>query len=155
MIDTSGIEQSGGAADTGGLRALLRRFFESLAWEKFIITVIIINAISLGLETSTEIAASHGAWLALVDKAVVIIFIIEIALRIFAFGGRFWRDPWSLFDFSVVSIALMPATGDLSILRGVCAYCGCFACYQWFPACGASSLACCRLCRAWDQSWCC
>ena len=31
----------------------------------------------------------------------------------------FFRDPWSVFDFIVVGIALMPATGPLAVLRAL------------------------------------
>ena len=45
--------------------------------------------------------------------------VIEIALRIHVHRGAFWRDPWSLFDFAVVAIALLPATGQLAVLRAL------------------------------------
>jgi voltage-gated sodium channel len=31
----------------------------------------------------------------------------------------FWRDPWSLFDFAVVAIALVPASGPFAVLRAL------------------------------------
>ena len=51
------------------------------------------------------------------DKIILTVFVIEILLRIYAFGADFWRDPWSIFDFLVVGITLIPATGNLSVLR--------------------------------------
>jgi voltage-gated sodium channel len=102
-----------------GLRERLRRFFESDGWEKFITTLIIINAITLGLETSEVAMAQFGGILHVVDRMVLSVFVVEIASRIVAFGRQFWRDPWSLFDFFVVSIALVPASGDLSVLRAL------------------------------------
>jgi len=32
---------------------------------------------------------------------------------------RFFRDPWSVFDFLVVAIALVPASGQLAVLRAL------------------------------------
>jgi len=47
------------------------------------------------------------------------IFILEISLRLIAHGPRFFTDPWSVFDFSVVAIALVPATAGFSVLRAL------------------------------------
>ncbi|MEF2551513.1 ion transporter [Aurantimonas sp. A2-1-M11] len=99
----------------GHLASLLR----SRRWEYFIVTVIIINAITLGLETVPSVMAAIGPLLLALDKAIVVLFVIEIALRITAFGWRFFRDPWSLFDFAIVAIALLPATGPLTVLRAL------------------------------------
>ncbi|MGH8771497.1 MAG: ion transporter, partial [Burkholderiales bacterium] len=53
------------------------------------------------------------------DRIFLTIFVIEIAVRITAHGLRFFRDAWNVFDFLVVGIALMPATGQLSVLRAL------------------------------------
>jgi voltage-gated sodium channel len=47
------------------------------------------------------------------------VFVVEIALRLYAHRAAFWRDPWSVFDFAVVAIALLPATGPLAVLRAL------------------------------------
>lgn len=53
----------------------------------------------------------------LIDNTIVAIFTIEIALRIYVNRVAFFKDPWSLFDFFVVGISLIPANEGLSILR--------------------------------------
>ncbi|MGQ7845476.1 ion transporter [Granulosicoccus sp. 3-233] len=85
--------------------------------ERALIALIIINAVILGLETSPSIMAVHGSWLKALDMLILSVFVVELALRIIAHGGRFFRDPWSLFDFAVVAIALVPASGPLAVLR--------------------------------------
>jgi voltage-gated sodium channel len=60
-----------------------------------------------------------GTYIILADRIILSIFVIEIAIRIFVYGLRFWRDPWSLFDFSVVMIALIPAAGSFAVLRAL------------------------------------
>jgi voltage-gated sodium channel len=46
--------------------------------------------------------------------------VAEIAARLVIFGpARFFRDPWSVFDFIVVGVALLPASGSLSALRAL------------------------------------
>jgi voltage-gated sodium channel len=47
------------------------------------------------------------------------VFVLEIVLRIAAHRLDFFRDPWSVFDFAVVSIALLPATGPFAVLRAL------------------------------------
>ena len=82
-------------------------------------TVIILNAIALGLETSPTVTAAVGHELHVFDQAVVTIFCVEIGLRIIARGLRFFRDPWGIFDFAVVAITLAPASDSLLILRAL------------------------------------
>ena len=97
----------------GKLRAALERTW----FQRLIVALIAINAVVLGLETSAEIYARFGAVLSLLDRVILGVFVIEILARILAYGGRFFRDPWSLFDFAVVAIALVPTSGPLAILR--------------------------------------
>lgn len=91
-----------------------------LNWPHFettILCLIIINSITLALETSPGAMNAAGDWIYLIDKIFLTIFVIELALRLIADFRGFWRDPWRIFDFFVVAIALLPTTGSLSILR--------------------------------------
>jgi voltage-gated sodium channel len=99
------------------MRQALIALLSSRRWEQAIIAIIVLNSIILGLETEPGIMAAYGPVLHIVDTVILGIFVIEIALRIFAFGPRFFRDPWSLFDFAVVAIALVPAAGPFQVLR--------------------------------------
>ncbi|WP_240905516.1 ion transporter [Thiorhodococcus mannitoliphagus] len=53
------------------------------------------------------------------DQLVLIVFVLELGAKLFAFGLRFLREPWNLFDFLVVGIALIPASGPLAVLRAL------------------------------------
>ena len=102
------------------MRDKVQAFTNSRSWEAFILTVIIINAITLGFETSETIMQSFaGPVLRFFDSLVLVIFVVEIALRLYAHGWRFFRDPWSLFDFTIVVISLLPASGPLQVLRAL------------------------------------
>lgn len=92
---------------------------EGRFFSRFIIGLIIVNAIVLGLETSSEIMSAIGPFLILTNRMILAIFVIEIALKLVAHGGRFFTSGWNWFDFSIVSIALVPATGPLDILRAL------------------------------------
>ena len=101
------------------IRASLKRVIDSPRTEFAVMVLIVINSIILGLETSPTVMMKVGSALLLADQIILVIFVLEIAVRIFVHRTAFWRDPWSLFDFAVVSIALVPATGNLSVLRAL------------------------------------
>ncbi len=97
----------------------IRRFIENPRVQSGILILILINAVTLGLETSSAVMDRVGGLLYLLDKAILSLFVVEIALRLYVHRLKFFRDPWSLFDFIVVGIALFPATGPFSVLRAL------------------------------------
>ncbi len=102
-----------------GWRGQIERFMARQFTQRLLIILIVINAIILGIETNKEIMAMIGDELILIDHAILWIFIAEIVVLIAARGWHFFRDPWCIFDFLVVAIALVPATGSLSVLRAL------------------------------------
>lgn len=102
-----------------GWRGQIERFMARQFTQRMLITLIVINAIILGIETNRDIMAMIGDELILIDHAILWIFIAEIVVLIAARGWHFFRDPWCIFDFLVVAIALVPATGSLSVLRAL------------------------------------
>lgn len=97
----------------------LKTIVDSPQLERFVIVLIVLNAITLGLETSAGIMAEYGRVLHVIDTIFLWIFVAEIAARMVVKRGAFFRDPWSIFDLIVVGIALLPATGSLSVLRAL------------------------------------
>jgi voltage-gated sodium channel len=102
-----------------GLRDHVRRFIEHPRFDQAIIALIILNAITLGLETIPAVMARYGGLLHLIDRAALGIFVTELLLRMFVYRGRFFHDPWRVFDFVIVGIALVPASGAFSVLRAL------------------------------------
>jgi voltage-gated sodium channel len=86
-------------------------------FSNFILGVILFNAVILGLQTAPQTTAGWTGLLMVLDKICLSIFVVELLLRLYAWRLRFFKDPWSLFDLTVVAIALVPATGPLAILR--------------------------------------
>ena len=82
-----------------------------------ITVLILINAVTLGMETDKELLAQVGAVLNWIDRTILIIFSIEIALKFYAYRLRFFRSGWNVFDLLIVAIAWMPTNGALSVLR--------------------------------------
>lgn len=100
-------------------RSRLRSFVESPRVQHFVMVLIVLNAITLGLETSTTVMAAAGDVIRVLDRVFLAFFVAEILLRLYAHRLAFFRDPWSVFDFIVVGIALAPATGPFSVLRAL------------------------------------
>ena len=101
------------------MRQALVQLLGSPRWEQAIVAVILLNSLVLGLETDAGLVARFGPLLHALDTIILGIFVVEIALRLYAFGPAFFRDPWSLFDFFVVAIALVPASGPFQVLRAL------------------------------------
>lgn len=97
----------------------LRRFLEGPRFNGAIVALIVVNAVTLGLETSPRVMAAVGPWLLMLDKAILSVFVLEIVLKLVAYRLRFFTNAWNLFDFAIVAISLVPATGNLSVLRAL------------------------------------
>lgn len=87
--------------------------------QRLITVLILINAAILGMLTSKEIVAEWGWLLLPVDRFILAVFVVELALRFAARGIGLLRDPWAVFDCIVVGIALVPASGPFSVLRAL------------------------------------
>ncbi|HEX6357995.1 ion transporter [Actinophytocola sp.] len=100
-------------------RERVHALVEHRRFQQFIIWVIVVNATTLGLETSDRMMRDFGGLLHAADRVMLAIFVVELALRLYAYGWRFFRDPWNVFDFLIVGISLIPATGPFSVLRSL------------------------------------
>jgi len=105
--------------EQSSLQARVRAWIEQPRIQNCIMVLIVINAIILGLETEASIMASVGEILVAMDHVILTVFVVEILLRIYAHRFSFFRDPWSIFDFIVVAIALIPASGPFAVLRAL------------------------------------
>lgn len=101
------------------MRETLDTWLESTAVRNGIIGVILFNAVILGLETSASVMERHGPLILWLDRACLAIFVAELVLKLVAKGLRFFRSGWNIFDFAIVSIALIPAGQGLSVLRAL------------------------------------
>ena len=100
-------------------RGRLGRWIEN-GWPHYLIlSLIVANAATLGLETSDAVVAEAGGWLRGFNAIVLAVFSVEILIKLVAFGPRFFRSGWNVMDFLVVAISLVPAAGPLSILRSL------------------------------------
>jgi len=102
-----------------GPRERVRVLIEDVRFERAITALIVANAITLGLETSPAVVARFGGLLHVIDRTALGVFVVELLSRFFVYRTRFFHDPWRVFDFVIVGIALMPASGAFSVLRAL------------------------------------
>ena len=100
-------------------REKVKHFIEYKFVQNFIIGLIILNSITIGLETSEYIMLNFGRTLLLIDNIILVVFVIEILIKLSAYGFSFFKNGWNIFDFSIVAIAVLPASGALAILRSL------------------------------------
>ena len=101
------------------MRERTRGFIESAWFEKSITALLVANAITLGIETSPPVAAQFGDSFHAFDRLVLAVFVVELVLRFFVHRGRFFGDPWRVFDLVVVGIAVVPAGSAFAVLRAL------------------------------------
>jgi voltage-gated sodium channel len=97
--------------------AFVKKIVESQRFQNFIIALIVINGVTMGLETSKSFMLGYGSFIHLFDRGVIAIFTVEILLRIFVHRLSFFKDTWSLFDFFIVAISLFPTSEGFEIFR--------------------------------------
>ncbi len=81
--------------------------------------LILLNAVTLGLETDKSIMASFGGLLVTLDYAILVVFTVELAVKFFAYRLDFFRSGWNIFDLLIVCISWMPSSGPFAILRAL------------------------------------
>ncbi len=113
------MEQDKDGAGKARWRSRVRQVLDQPRVQRLIIGLILLNAVILGLETSPTVMSRWGALLLGLDSVILGLFVIEILARIYVHRLAFFRDAWSVFDFLVVAIALIPASGPLAVLRAL------------------------------------
>jgi voltage-gated sodium channel len=99
------------------LRNRADAFVENQRIQYAITGLILLNAVTLGLATVPAITIPFGAVLHTIDAIIITCFVVELALRLFSQGWRFFLSGWNIFDFLIIGVTLIPATGNLSVLR--------------------------------------
>jgi voltage-gated sodium channel len=103
------------------MAALLKRIADSNRFQHSITLVILFAAVLVGAETYPAIIREYGTLLHALDRVVLGIFVLEIAIKLGAEGRRPWRyftDAWNVFDFVIVAAAFLPAAGPyVTVLR--------------------------------------
>ena len=103
------------------MRAFCQHLVASAAFQRSILTLILMAGLLVGLETHAGIVARFGDLLQVADRAVLLLFVLELIVRVGAWGAqpwRFFRDPWNVFDFAIVVVCILPLQAEYSaVLR--------------------------------------
>ncbi len=101
------------------IQPVCRRIAESRDFQLFIFGVILLNALVLGLDTYDSISREWGDALLLTSAICLGIFVVEILIRIAAYGRRpqdYFQDGWNVFDFIVVFAVFIPGVRENALL---------------------------------------
>ena len=63
------------------LRPRIHALIATTGFERGITAIILANAITLGLETSPALLARFGDWFHLVDRTLLVVFVVELLAR--------------------------------------------------------------------------
>jgi hypothetical protein len=83
-----------------------RFVFLSDKFEYLIMNLIIINILMLCYNLDGSPPSTQPAYLKLYNDVTLPIYVIEAIFKIIAVGGEYFKDPWNIFDFSVVALSL-------------------------------------------------
>jgi voltage-gated sodium channel len=102
--------------------ALCRQIVASRWFDPLMLTIIVINAVILGLQTYDALVAEIGDELELANALCLTAFVIELAIRIVSYGSRpqdFFRSGWNVFDFVVIGGSFVPGLRENATLLRV------------------------------------
>lgn len=102
-----------------GVREQLGNLVDHPIVQRFIVFVLLLNAATLGLDTSPEIMAEYGELINRINQIIPIIFVIEVGTRWIARGKRFFNESWNVFDIIIISISFLPSGSAFSALRAL------------------------------------
>ena len=99
------------------MREKITALVEHTRFVQFIMLLIMVNGITMGVQTIPTLSNGVHDALEIFDRTVIAIFTVEILLRLYAHRWAFFKSGWSLFDFVIVAISLVPASAGFEILR--------------------------------------
>lgn len=112
----------------------LRRFVDGEAdtpFEFIMLIIIIINSITIGLETSPDIHARYGKILFFIDQICLFLFVIELFIKFLAYNKNFFGEfrvdeqnekyfhinKWNIFDLLIILLSTLGSLPFFSIFR--------------------------------------
>jgi voltage-gated sodium channel len=101
------------------IAAACGRVVESSWFDPLMLSIIAVNAVTLGLETYDSIDAAIGDWLHLANGVILGLFVVELLLRMAAYADHprdFIRSGWNVFDFVVIGASFVPGVRENATL---------------------------------------
>ncbi len=87
-----------------GKPSWLVQFVHHRSFTKVVMTLILLNALLVGLETYPALYDPYSGWFHVADRVLLWLFTIEIVLRLWAANkvSTFLKDSWNIFDLIVI-----------------------------------------------------
>ena len=98
-------------------RRRVKKLVEGKNFDFLIMSLICMDAVILGLMTSDAMNRFFEGGLFILDRLFMASFIIEMIMKIFAFGKKFFKSGWNVFDFAVIAISSVPFASWFIIFR--------------------------------------
>lgn len=95
----------------------VKKLVESCGFDMFIMSVILVDAVVLGLLSSPFFTDYWEQELFILDRLFMGIFIVEMILKIYAMGRGFFKSGWNVFDLVIVAVSSVPFAGTFIVLR--------------------------------------
>lgn len=109
-----------GTLDLETSHSPLERAIEGRLFRDLITGLIVINAVILGVLTyERSMPSGFVDSLSWFDRAVTIVFAIEILMKLIVYRLGFFKSGWNWFDFLVVGVSLIPGGAAFSVLRAM------------------------------------
>ena len=97
----------------------LKKIVEGKVFQGIILFVIIFNAIIMGIETIRNLSADAQFALATINTLCLCVFVVEIIVKLLAYGLDYFKDPWNWFDIIIVSVSMISGLSFMSAFRAV------------------------------------
>ena len=98
-------------------RRRLAKLVSGFSFDMFIMSVILLDAVVLGMMTSEKLNFYFNNGLFLLDRLFMGIFIVEMFLKIYALKKKFFESGWNIFDLVIVACSSIPSASAFIILR--------------------------------------
>ena len=97
----------------------LKKIVDGKVFQGIILFVIIFNCVIMGLETIKGLSSGAAAAFAMINNVCLWIFILEIIVKLLAYGLDYFKDPWNWFDMFIVGISMVSGLPFMAAFRAV------------------------------------
>lgn len=98
-------------------RKKAKKVVEDKNFDYLIMFLIGMDAFVLGLLTVDFHDIDFVKTLFLLDRLCMALFIVEMLIKMYAYGPRFFKSGWNVFDLTVITISVIPIASYMIILR--------------------------------------
>lgn len=98
-------------------REKARKVVEDHNFDALIMFLICLDAVALGLLTLDFQDFYLVRTLFLLDRLCMAIFVVEMLMKMYAYGPKFFKSGWNIFDLTVVTVSLIPIASNLIVMR--------------------------------------